>query len=393
MITVKEVTVKKAIRKGLFADPFFANLYGISPYSGCEHGCTYCDGRAEKYFVEGDFERNITARVNLPELLDKELYSTREIANLEIGSGITDVYQSVEEKYKLTRSCGEVLLNHHFPVTVLTKSSLIQRDLDIWSKLNRKNGFTLIMSITTLDDSVRAVCEPGASTVVERLETLRLFKEAGCATGVFMMPLLPGITDGEHSVHALVEKLKELKVDFITPGFLTLRPGRQKEFYFNMLKEHAPHLLNRYKTLYGKDLISGNPEYQYRMESMEFCGRISGLPTEIPHHIYRNRMPVYQEIGILLIHMEELYKRRGIDVQPLKNCMKSYFNWASQEKKEFNRKRSLHGDAIDEKLLFMLRCGGFEKIVTNERLLNFIYSIALERKIFDYMKLSLYESD
>lgn len=391
MVTVRETQVKKAIRKGMFADPFFANLYAVSPYSGCEHACVYCDGRAEKYHVEGNFEQNITARMNLPEILDKELQSIREIAVLEIGSGITDVYQPVEEQYRLTRSCAEVLLNHHLPVSVLTKSSLIQRDIDIWSELNRKNGFTLLISMTTLDDSVRAVCEPGASSVAERLETIRLYKEAGCSVGVFMMPLLPGINDDNKSISSLVNRLMELGVDFIVPGYLTLRPGRQKEFYMNMLRENAPGLISDYDELYMKNLVSGNPLYNYRESSMNRCGEIMSdlIPTEIPHFVYRNRMPIYQEISLLLSHMKELYKRRGIDVTALKQGRKNFFTWAEREKKEFNRKRSLHGDFIDEKMLFLLRCGGFEEVLQNERLHAFISEVALERKTFNYLTLRM----
>lgn len=391
MVTVREIQVKRAIRKGVFSDPFFANLYSISPYSGCEHACVYCDGRAEKYHVEGNFEQNITARMNLPELLDKELYAQRERGILQIGSGITDVYQPVEEKYRLTGACAEVLLNHHFPASVLTKSSLITRDLSLWSELNRKNGFTLLISMTTLDDSVRAVCEPGASSVQERLETIRLFREAGISVGVFMMPLLPGITDGESQIGALIAKLRDLRVDFVVPGYLTLRPGRQKDLYMKMVQQHAPGLTAQYDHLYMKNLVSGNPLYNYRVTSMNRCGTVIGtdLPMEFPHHIYRDRMPVYQEIALLLTHMKELYERRGVDVSSLKSAVKNYYRWAEQEKKRFNRRRSLHSDAIDENLLFLLRCGGFEEVIQNDRLHRFISSVVLERKIFNYCTLTL----
>ncbi len=390
MITVKEINVKKAIRKSTFVDIFFVNLYSISPYSGCEHACVYCDGRAEKYFVEGDFEKNITARMNLPEILAKELPLIRERAPICIGSGITDVYQSIEEKYQITRRCGEVLAEHHLPVTILTKSSLIQRDLDIWSKVHRKNGFTLIMSITTLDEKVREICEPGASSVQERLETLIAFKEAGCSVGVFMMPLLPGISDGSESIRKLVERVRKIGVDFITPGFLTLRPGKQKEFYMEMLRENGASLISGYDYLYEKNLVSGSPQFNYRKKSMKECGDlINPLPTECPHKIFQNRMPIYLEIALLLLHMKELYKRRGIDVSSLRESIESYMKWAESEKSKFNRKRSLHADYIDEQLLFSLRCGGFEQIIPNEKLLKFICEVALERKVFNYITLTL----
>ncbi len=387
---VKEIEVKKALRKGVVSDPMFGALYSVSPYGGCEHGCVYCDGRAEKYFVEGDFEKDLVARMNVPELLQHELETARERAPIGLGSGITDVYQPIEKEYQLTRKCGEVLTESPFPVSILTKSSLILRDLDIWSAVQKRSGFHLKVSLTTLDDSVRRDFEPSAASVEERIEVIRRFKEIGCTVGIFMMPFLPGISDSVESIGTTVSTLSELGVDYVTPGYLTLRPGRQKEFYMKMISEKYPSLLPLYESLYVKELVSGNPAYNYRTNCMKMGENIFGdMPQFIPHSCYRNTMPIYHEIGILLFHMIQLYEQRSVDVTSLKQAFHSYTEWCETEKRTFNRKRSLHGDAIDELLAFHLRCGGFESVISNKKLLAFITAVALDRKVFNYNSLKL----
>lgn len=382
--------VKKLIRSGSLADPFFLNVSSFSPYSSCQHGCVYCDGRAEKYHLEGSFERDITVRDNTIPLLSKELTKLRERSPISIGSGITDVYQPIEAEVGIMRSVAKELTKHHFPISVLTKSSLITRDIDLWEQVHRKNQFHLQISITTLDDSIRERFEPGASPMEERLETIKAFKAIGCPVGIFMMPLLPGITDEEENLIPLLTKLKELEVDFVMPGFLTLRPGRQKDFYIATIKRHYPKLLPLYEELFRKPLVSGSPSYEYRTQyKKRYQHLYTGINIEAPHRVFKGHTPVYQELHLLLSHMKSLYRRRGIDVAPLSDAYKRYVSWVEEEKRIFNRKRSLHCDAIDEKLTFMLQCGGFESILQNEKLLQFMQKVVLEKQLFDYQSLTL----
>lgn len=389
-INIHKATVKKAIRKQNFPDPFFLNIYSTSPYSSCQHGCIYCDGRSEKYHLEGIFEKDITARINLPELLNKEIKCLREVAPLSIGSGITDVYQPIEKELTLTRECAKVCLEYQIPVSILTKSSLIQRDLDLWSQVNKRNQFMLQISITTLDDNIRKTFEPQASSIDERLETISEFKKAGCPVGIFMMPLLPGITDLKENISPLLAKLKELKVDFVMPGFLTLRPGRQKDFYMNIIQNQYPNLLEHYQELYKKPLVSGSPAFDYRNRyKSQFTNLFDYLNIEAPHNLYRNKMPKYQEIYLLLAHMKSIYRRKGIDINPLERATNNYINWAESQKKQFNRKRSFHNEYIDEQLKFMLTCDQFSNIIKNDKMISFFKGIIFENKTFDYQKLTL----
>lgn len=391
-IRQNETTVKKAIRKQNFPDPFFLNTYSFATYSSCQHGCAYCDGRSERYHLEGDFEHDITVRSNLPQILNNEIPKLREISPVHISSGITDVYQPIEEKLNLTRKSVEILANYSFPVSVLTKSSLILRDLDLFKIINEKNLFLLQMSITTLDDNIREIFEPNASSIEERLDTVKQFKDAGCPVGIFMMPLLPGITDTEENLIPLLNKLSELKVDFVMPGFLTLRPGRQKEFYIQIIKKHYPDLLQYYQRLYHKPLVSGSPSFEYRNRyKSKFTPLFKNLSIEAPHYLYKDKMPKYQELYLLLSHMKSIYRRNNIDITPLSEAAERYVNWAEEQKKFFNKKRSLHSGYIDEQLQFMITCNQFDDIIKNEKLSDFIRKVIIEDKVFDYLNLKFYK--
>ena len=385
MINKKYIQAKKAIRKDPFAGVFTASMYKCSPYHACEHGCIYCDGRAEKYYVEGEFDKDIVIRENLAELLKIELPRLREKGPITIGSGVTDVYQPVEKEEKIMRNCLEVLVEHDIPLHLLTKSPLVQRDLDLYKKLDKKGGFTLFVSLTFLQDKCREIFEPNAGTVDERIETIRIFKEAGLTVGVLLMPLLPWISDTDENLIPLLVKLRELDVDFVIPGNLTLRPGKQKELYFHTIREHFPHLISAYDDLYQKNLVSGNPIYKYRKN---FYKRVplllKGLNPLVPHYLFQNRMPVYNEILILLSHMVELYSMKEVNTDRLKKSLSLYMAWVENEKKMFNRRRLLPADYIDEKLHSLIAIGEFDNLIKNEKLGIFLTKVISKRYIFNY---------
>lgn len=249
----------RVLRRADLPDNFTRSLYGLSPYRGCAHGCRYCDGRAERYFVEGDFERDIVVRDRTPELLASELGKLREPGMIAIGSGTTDPYQPVEERARIVGRCAELLADSGIPVTVMTKSNLVLRDLALWRRVNEQSLFVLLVSVTTLREDVRAAFEPGASPVQDRLAAMKAFKDAGCTVGALAMPFLPGLTDDEAGIRALYEELAAVGVDFVMPGGLTLRPGRQKDLFLRTLEEVEPELLGPVLELYREDRPSGRP--------------------------------------------------------------------------------------------------------------------------------------
>jgi DNA repair photolyase len=361
----------------------------------CGHGCRYCDGRAEKYWVEGDFERDIVVRGNVPRLLRSELQRLRERAPVGIGSGISDAYQPVEKAQGLMRECAAILADNPFPVTLLTKSSLVARDIDLWEKVNQGSGFILNMSIATLDDTVRRRFEPGASPIADRLATLRSFKNRGMAVGVMAMPLLPFISDGEDAIRALVDTLKDAGAAFVMPAGLTLRPGRQKDFFMTHLAESYPGLVDRYREIYAEERPSGVCARQYRealAERIAAATHGASVPFLLPHALYRERVPLYDELHLLLQHMAELYAARHVPIDALKGATRHYADWLLKKKRLFNRKRSLTQRDLEGETRALFAAGaadGARALLGNEKLASFLRSVAIERQVFDYLTLSL----
>ncbi|WP_018248766.1 SPL family radical SAM protein [Orenia marismortui] len=389
----KHYTKLKSISKNTgLVGPLFPRKYSFSPYSACQHACKYCDGRAEKYYVEGDFEKDIVVRENIAELLEEELSRTRELGIISIGSGVSDPYQPIEAEEKLMQQSAEVLAKYNLPVNIMTKSALAMRDIDIWEKINLKNGVTLMVSLTFINDNLRGIFEPGASSVEERLEMLKKFKERGIYVGVLAMPFIPYISDTKKNLMSLLKKLEEIGVDFIIPGALTLRPGKQKDIFMDIIKNKFPQLLGKFKNLYRENRQSGIPIYSYRQQVDEKIDEIfmqSSISLHLPHYLYRNQFPLYDEIYILLNHMQDLYSKRGIDISALEDSLKRYSQWLIKEKKSFNRKRNLNYTALEQKLLFLIYSGELIKLIKNKKMSKFIEEVVLERRTFDYIKLKL----
>jgi len=389
---VHEREVKAALRGAPLADPFFASRFSFSPYMACGHGCAYCDGRAERYWVEGEFDRDIVVRTNIADRLDHDLSRLRERAPVSVGSGISDAYQPVEARLGLMRRAAEVLLRHRMPASVLTKSSLVTRDLDLWRGLNAAGGFTLMVSLVFADDATRRIFEPGASTVEDRLAALRAFKDAGCGVGVYAMPLLPWISDTDDELARLLERCRGAGADFVIPAGLTLRPGRQKDFFLERLGAFRPDLVPRYRELYGEDRTSGACRPAYGRElAARFARAVAstGIATQVPHRLYRGRMPLYDELYVLLSHMVGLYEGRGTEAGRLKAALARYRTWLLEQKRDFNRRRSRTQAALEDELRQDFAEGRFGARIANTKLAGFLREVAIERRVFEYTSLRL----
>lgn len=383
---------RRALGRGDLPDNFTRSLYRLSPYRGCAHGCRYCDGRAERYYVEGDFEKDILVRSLLPDLLAAELPRIREPGMVAIGSGTTDPYQKTEADAGIVARCAGLLSDAGMPVTVMTKSDLVLRDLPVWRRLNSKSLFVLLVSVTTLDDDIRAAFEPGAPAVSARLKTLRAFKRAGCAVGVLAMPFLPGITDDSNGIRALYRELGEIGVDFIMPGGLTLRPGRQKDLYLQTLGAQRPDLLEATKALYREERPSGRPVREAETalrRNLDAVRREIDIPFLLPQRVYRRALPEYDMLRVLLRDMIELYGDRGIDTRPLRKSADRYDAWLIGLRRVFRRKRSLPGDWLAERFRESVETGDIDEVLDNGRLARFVKAIVLEKRVLEYESLSL----
>ena len=175
--------------------------YSSNPYQGCEHGCIYCYARTtHEYWGVGagiDFERQIFVKMNAADLLRKAFESKKWKAASVMLSGNTDCYQPVEQELEITRSMLEVFREYRNPVGILTKNSLIERDIDILKDLNEHNLVKVAMSITTLKEELRRIMEPRTSSVQRKLGTIRKLTEAGISTTIIIGPVIPGINLGE----------------------------------------------------------------------------------------------------------------------------------------------------------------------------------------------------
>jgi DNA repair photolyase len=194
--------------------------YSLNPYTGCGHGCIYCYAPATlRYGGPEPWGSFVTAKTNIPAVLEKEL---RKMPRGVIGiSTVTDPYQPVESRLKLTRSCLEVLQAKQFPVCIQTKSALVIRDIDIIREFRDKE---VGLTVTTLDDRASALIEPGASLPGARLDALRQLSDAGITTWAFVGPLVPGLVDGERLADILA-RVKDAGVSKVLVDRLRLKPG------------------------------------------------------------------------------------------------------------------------------------------------------------------------
>jgi len=175
--------------------------YSMNPYQGCEHGCIYCYARNTHefwgYSAGLDFERKILIKKDAPELLEAKLKSKKWEACTIVLSGNTDCYQPAEKKFKITRACLEVFLKYRHPVGIITKNSLILRDLDILKELTEHRLIGVNVSVTSLSEETRRILEPRTATIKKRLETIRVLSENGIPVNAMLAPIIPGINSHE----------------------------------------------------------------------------------------------------------------------------------------------------------------------------------------------------
>jgi len=175
--------------------------YSLNPYQGCEHGCIYCYARNSHQYWGHDaglgFETKIIVKKNAPELLEKKLLSPGWKVKPIVLSGNTDCYQPLEKKFELTRDLLKVFNKYKHPVGIITKNTLISRDIDILEDLANDNQVSVIMSVTTLDEQLRRIMEPRTSSAKKKLDTIALLSEKGIRVSVMNAPIIPGLNHSE----------------------------------------------------------------------------------------------------------------------------------------------------------------------------------------------------
>ena len=232
---------------------------GMNLCRGCLHGCIYCDSRSTCYQIDHDFE-DIAIKANAPELLEKALRSKRRKCMIGTGS-MSDPYLPQKDVLALTRRCLELIAQYDFGATVLTKSDLVLRDLDLLRQINRQQKAVVQMTLTTFDESLCRIIEPHVCTTARRAEVLRILHENGIPTVVWLSPLLPWINDTEENLRGILQYCIEAHVTGIVCfGIgLTLREGN-REYFYRALDRHFPALRRRYEQTFGEayEIVSPN---------------------------------------------------------------------------------------------------------------------------------------
>jgi DNA repair photolyase len=254
----------------------------VNPYRGCEHGCIYCYARpTHEYlgFSAGlDFESKIMVKTNAPVLLRAELESPRWKPQVLVMSGVTDPYQPIEKKLRITRGCLEVLAKFRNPVAIITKNRLVARDADLLRDLASHNAAAVNISVTSLDPKLQRVLEPRTSTPAARLETIEKLRSVGVPVGVMVAPIIPGLTD--HEVPKILEACAKAGAQFAAYTIVRL-PWAVAPLFEHWLEEHFPDrkekILGRIKHLRGNGRLNTSKWHTRMTGEGVFAQQIASL--------------------------------------------------------------------------------------------------------------------
>ena len=235
----------------------------INPYRGCSHACTYCFARVTHTYMDmdagKDFESKIVVKVNAPDLLRVKLRSKSwKGEHIAMGTA-TDPYQRAEGRYRLMRGIIQALTDHHNPFSILTKGTLMMRDLDLLLAAAEVTQVSTAFSIPTLDEAAWRKSEPGTPHPLKRMESVARLNASGIPSGVMLAPILPGITDDLGGMKRVVDAAVAAGATHVTPIFLHLRPVVREE-YMGWLQEEFPELVVDYEQLYRRSAYGSKEE-------------------------------------------------------------------------------------------------------------------------------------
>lgn len=271
VLAIKEIECKSILNPSGLAD------YAINPYVGCEHGCRYCYGRFMMRYTghREPWGRFVDVKVNAPRVLLKQVGRSR--TGRVFISSVCDAWQPLEEKYRITRACVEILLASRFPITILTKSANASRDLDL---LKNRHGVELGVTLSCLDEPSRRIFEPRGSSGEERLSLLQAAKERDIITYAFLGPIMPYLFDTDENLRKLLAAFRDVGTDWIYLDLLNPRPGVWASLY-PTLTDHYPHLVPRYREI----LFNRWKRRQYGLRLKEKITRL-GRPCRLEEKLH-----------------------------------------------------------------------------------------------------------
>lgn len=238
---------------------WFGQDYNMNLYKGCCHGCIYCDSRSECYQIS-NFDQ-VRQKDNAIDLLHQEL--RKKIKTGVIGTGaMSDPYNPFEAKYALTRNALSLLDLYQFGISIATKSDLITRDIDLLTRIKSHSPVICKLTITSMDDTMSQLIEPGVCPSSKRFEAIRKLSEAGIFTGILLMPILPFVNDTPENILGIIHAAHKNGAKFIYPWFgVSLRLG-QREYFYQKLDElfREEHLSSLYQKRYGLSYFCNSPK-------------------------------------------------------------------------------------------------------------------------------------
>lgn len=263
-ITFHEVLSRSALNRvpGPSRMPFD---WTINPYRGCNHACVYCFARGTHEYLDldggADFDSQIVVKVNIVDVLKRELrrpgWQRKTVA---LGTN-TDPYQRAEGRYRLMPGIIEALAESHTPMSILTKGTLIRRDIPLLTEAARVVPIDVSLSIAVYDDELQQSIEPGTPTTQARLDTVRALADAGFRVGVFLMPVLPHLTDSIEILQHALTRIRDAGADHVAFGALHLRPG-VKPWFMQWLQRIRPDLVSAYRGLYPGAAVEAPKAYR-----------------------------------------------------------------------------------------------------------------------------------
>ena len=261
---------------------------GMNVFRGCTHGCIYCDSRSLCYQMPHEFT-DVAVKENSPELLDAALSRKRKKCMIGFGS-MSDPYIPAERSLQITRRCLEIIARRGFGVSLITKSDLVLRDLDILQEIHRKAKAVVSVTLTTADDALCRKLEPNVCPTSRRAEVLYALRDAGIPTVVWLCPILPYINDTRENLEGILSICREAEVaGILSFGFgMTLRDGN-REYYYQKLDELFPGLSEQYAEEFGLQYSLESPKSaELERVFSAFCVRegIERRPERIFSYLY-----------------------------------------------------------------------------------------------------------
>ena len=353
------VKARTLLSKPHVADSWFHMNRSLNAYRGCEHGCVYCDGNSEYYHVD-NFYSHIRVKENAADVLRKELKKigftskseletdtlwsfldeddAKRIAEkvprrIVIGAcgGVSDGFQQAEREHKVTYRVLETLLDFGMPVFILTKSDLVLEYMDLLKEIHDRAFVNVVFTITCADDGVQKVFEPKASATSERFAALKEVRKAGFYGGVMSTPIIPTIGDNIENMTGLVKETKNANGEFIQFGGMTLKPGRQKDYFMRVINRRYPENFDSIEKIYENNNTYGQPIWRRLPLNVMIMGRHICKQLGVRDRSVRHRIPhEYESNTIVLGVILDIVFRMGMHLGMPRKATRPYWELAAK---------------------------------------------------------------